>query len=354
MHRHSCAASLVIATLGCLLATGCGWSSVGGGKVAKGAASDGKVAVVGGVTYAAFSDGANGGKLTVMREAGGAWVVVGTRGFSPTSVGTSGFALAGDGTTLYVAFTTANGVGVMKFAGNAWASVGPAETAVSGSVSTLFLAVASGKLYLGVGAASAHVFAFSGTDWSDQATGLPSAVSSFLFATAPDGTLYAAYNDYGRSLLALAKYANGSWSELGTSEVTITEEWAPSLWATNDAVFIIFQNYQHGAVVLKWDGKSLDSVGPLGSISAGDSIEYVSGAVSAGVPYVAFDDESRDSDPEPKAATVKQWTGSAWTLYAGYPNPCDIENTYLYAETPGARLFLTYSDCDGDMTVQVH
>ena len=69
---------------------------------------------------------------------------------------------------------------------------------------------------------------------------------------------------------------------------------------------------------------------------------------------MAFDDENRDSDPEPRAATVKYFDGTAWQLYAGYANPCDIENTFLYAESPGSRLFLTYSDCDGDMTVQVH
>jgi len=34
-------------------------------------------------------------------------------------------------------------------------------------------------------------------------------------------------------------------------------------------------------------------------------------------------------DPEPKAATVKYFDGTSWQLYAGYPDTCDIENTYL-------------------------
>jgi hypothetical protein len=100
-------------------------------------------------------------------------------------------------------------------------------------------------------------------------------------------------------------------------------------------------------------GSTLTSVGDLGSIAGTDPIEYVSGTVYNGVPYVAFDDEAKDSDPIPAAATVKYWTGSAWALYGDYPNPCDIENTMIYADPSSGHLYLTYSDCDGDMTVQV-
>ena len=87
---------------------------------------------------------------------------------------------------------------------------------------------------------------------------------------------------------------------------------------------------------------------------SGDSIESVSGTVYNGTPYVAFDDESRDGDPTPEAATVKDWNGSQWVLYAGYPNPCDIEETVLTADPSNGHLYLTYSDCSGDMFVQVH
>jgi hypothetical protein len=98
----------------------------------------------------------------------------------------------------------------------------------------------------------------------------------------------------------------------------------------------------------------LVSVGTLGSISNGDDVEYVSGVVYNGVPYVAFDDESRDYDPEPKAATVKYFDGTAWQLYAGYPDTCDIENTYLAVDQTSGSLYFTYTDCNYYMTVQVH
>ena len=41
-------------------------------------------------------------------------------------------------------------------------------------------------------------------------------------------------------------------------------------------------------------------------------------------------------------------------LYAGHPNPCDIEDTYISADQSTEQIYLTDSDCDGYMTVQVH
>lgn len=329
------------------LFAGCGWSTVGAVKVAEGAAHEGKIVAIGGDTYAAFSDGANDGKLTVMKASGGSWAPVGQRGFSPSSVSDSEFALASDGSTLYVAFSSANGFTVMKLAGGSWSIVG-AEVNATGS-GTLRLAFAGSKLWATNGAS--HTWSFD-SSWTEQSNGLPSTVYSLVFAGAADGTLWAAFNDLARNKLAVCKFVSGTWTEVATSDVTIGEDFDPSIAVNGSDVFVMFGHSEYGAVVLKLKGTTLESVGALGSIANGDSIEYVSGALSNGVPYVAFDDEARDSDPEPKAATVKFWNGSAWELYAGYPNACDIENTYL--TTSGGKLFLTYSDCDGDMTVQVH
>jgi hypothetical protein len=88
-------------------------------------------------------------------------------------------------------------------------------------------------------------------------------------------------------------------------------------------------------------------------------VEYVSGVVYNGTPYVAFDDESRDSDPEPKAATVKYYdaTSGTWKLYAGYPSPDDIEDTYLAVDQTTGNLYFTYSTYNSNyqdvMIVQV-
>jgi hypothetical protein len=123
---------------------------------------------------------------------------------------------------------------------------------------------------------------------------------------------------------------------------------------SNGILYIIFYSSTYGPVVLQLSGGVLVSVGTLGSISNGDDVEYVSGVVYNGVPYVAFDDESRDYDPEPKAATVKYFDGTAWQLYAGYPDTCDIENTYLAVDQTSGSLYFTYTDCNYYMTVQVH
>ncbi|HJX51734.1 MAG TPA: hypothetical protein VJ801_03120 [Polyangia bacterium] len=57
--------------------------------------------------------------------------------------------------------------------------------------------------------------------------------------------------------------------------------------------------------------------------------------------------------PNPRAATVKYFDGTAWQLYAGYHDNCDIENTYLSVDQTNGHPYLTYSDCNGAMTVKV-
>jgi len=134
----------------------------------------------------------------------------------------------------------------------------------------------------------------------------------------------------------------------------IDEDWGQILTVSNGVLYLIYSNSSYGVVVLKLTGSTLTSVGTLGSVTNGDYVEYVSGTVYNGVPYVAFDDEARDSDPQPQAATVKYFDGISWQLYAGYPNPCDIENTYISADQSTGQIYLTYSDCNNQMTVQVH
>jgi hypothetical protein len=157
-------------------------------------------------------------------------------------------------------------------------------------------------------------------------------------------------------VLTIMTFTGTAWTLLAYSNtMTISSNYGAdaTLTVSNGMLYFIFYSYTYGPVVLVLNGGVLQSVGALGSISNGDDVEYVSGVVYNGVPYVAFDDEARDSDPEPRAATVKYFDGTSWQLYGDYPNTCDIENTCLAADQASGHLYLTYSDCQGGMTVQV-
>jgi hypothetical protein len=333
------------------------WQTVGGAKVAPGSAYSGRVAASGGTSYAAYVDSMTS-KLTVASSSGGTWAPLGSAGFTPDTVTYNGFAIAVDNGTPYVAYESNSnyGVTVMKFNGTAWTLVGAGGFA-TGSYDGVQLVVANGvpSVAFTDGNSVPHIMSFAGTSWTDLgATTLPTSASYVVLGVGSDGTLYVAFNDTSKSLLVLMKYSGTTWTQAATSTVMISESWAPNLTVSNGTVFLTYKSSADGAVVMKLVGSALVSVGTLGSISNGDYIEYVTGAVYNGVPYVAFDDEARDSDPNPMAATVKTFDGSSWTLFAGYPDPSDIEDTFLYMDPSNGKLYLTYSDGNGDMTVQVH
>jgi hypothetical protein len=346
-----------------------GWQTVGGDKVAAGSADKGRIVAASGTPYAAYVDTMTS-KLTVVKSTGTGWTPVGASGVTADSISYNGYTIAVDGTTPYVAYVTSgtSAITVVKFDGSTWVPVGKAGIGTAGYYGAPTLFIANGKPYVIFTDSSSapHIMAYGGTTWTDLAvtatpggdagTGLPSYVNYLVSGIGSDGTLWIAFNDTSRSLLVLMKYDGTKWIEVATTTVMIDEDWAPNLTVSNGTVFLTYLNSTSGAVVMKLVGTQLQSVGTLGSISNGDDIEYVTGAVYNGVPYVAFDDEAHDYDPaypNPMAATVKTFDGSQWVLYAGYPNPCDIEYTYLYADQSNGKVYLTYSDCQSDMTVQV-
>jgi hypothetical protein len=330
-----------------------GWSTVGGGEIAANAAAFGKLAVANGVPYAVFEDELNNGQLTVMKFTGAVWVTVGKAGFTPGDPNV--YEIYVDGITPYVAFISYvdNALNVMKFDGTAWVNVGAPGFATA-YLDHITLTVSGGIPYVAFADDSSQVrlMSFVGSTWSNVGGPAVAAAGSNVMLAFLSGSPYMAY--YDSSTTYLVMFNGTAWVPVATSDISIDENWSPNLAVSNGTLYLTFYNYTNGPVVLKLNGSTLESVGPLGSIANGDSVEYVSGTVYNGVPYVAFDDEARDSDPNPKAATVKFFNGTSWQLYAGYPDPCDIEETFLASDQSNGRLYLTYNDCNGAMTVQVH
>ena len=342
-----------------LAAAGCGshgWSSEG--TVAKNVALSGKILAANGTQYAAYVD-ITTMKLTVAKYSG-SWTTLGDTGLVVADL--YDFAMAIDGSTLYVAGISSTGtqLTVLQYTGSAWAAVGGTGPVISPT--PLYLAIKSGVAYVAYQVSGiVHVQSATGSAWTDLGTpagttALPTAYGLGLV----NGTPYAFWGDStGGTLASLG--TGGTWTTVATTTVGLGYDdsrcagYSPTISVSNGNVYVSYYSTSNGAVFLEQNGSSLNSVGTLGSISGTDYIECVSGTVYNGTPYVAFDDESRDSDPQPKAATVKVYQNSAWSLYAGYASPNDIEATMLTVDPSNGHLYLTYQDATlGGMTVQVN
>ena len=335
-----------------------GWNGLGGagtGEIAPTRASRGKIAVSAGTPFAAFSDSMASGKLSVMKYSGSNWVNVGAPGFTASSV--YDFVLYVDQGTPYVAFTgSSDYLNVMKFNGTSWVTVGKADF-VYNYGSSFDLMVSAGVPYIAVTSTSSQmqVWGLIGGVWSDLGCTLGS--GSYPGLTMFNGQVTLVYSS-SSGVLTLVSFTGSACVPLATSTYTVGSAYGStmSISVSLGILYVFFYSDTYGPVVLQLSGGVLVSVGTLGTISNKDYVEYVTGVVYNGVPYVAFDDEARDSDPEPRAATVKYYDTASrtWQLYAGYPDSCDIEDTYLAVDQTTGSLYFTYNDCNGAMTVQVH
>lgn len=361
MNRFFVCAAILSLSIGCSPsnpvggdAGDAGWTGIGGdgGEVSSGA-SFGRIAAGGGKVFVAFSDTNAGGQLTVMQAQGSSWAPVGNPGFTTASVDDTYLAITVDASGApWVAYLMNGAVTVAKFTGSAWVTQGTDGFAQPSSAFSLVIAGGAPWLAFADGTGM-RVVTLNGGAWTDVT--IANALTLGFPVLGTDGTtVYVAYDDLSANSLALAKLSGTTWTTLATSTLAMYDDWSPSVSVSNGNVFVGFEDLTNGPVVLQLQGSNLTSVGALGDISGGDSIESPSFTVYDGVPYVAFDDETRDGDPEPKAATVKYWDGAHWTLYAGYPNPCDIEDTVITSDPSTGKLYLTYQDCNGFMAVDVH
>lgn len=347
-----------------------GWQPLGAlgtsGAVAPNVAWSGKIAATGGVPYAAYVDSSTG-KLRVVKWDGKNWAAVGDTNFTAMDYY---YSLYVDGSTPYVAAidstTSTYAITVLEYTGGNWIKAGGTGPTITSAYTASHLLVSNGTVYL--------AYVDDGTLNAEKTTG-----ASWVNMSPPGGdpydcglaivgtTLYLVYGD--DTGLNLASYDGATWTSVATSTVGISEDdsrcagYSPTVSVSDGAIYVSYFNSTYGAVFLKLNGSTLESVGTLGSISGtvndmgtitADDIECVSGTVYKSTPYVAFDDESRDGDPEPRAATVKYFDGTAWQLYGSYPSPNDIESTMLVVDPSNGNLYLTYEDDTlGGMTVQV-
>lgn len=366
--------SFVLAAVAAALLSACGGKkgSAAGEAVAPGSAVYGRIAVLGGAAYAAFSDQSNGGKLTVKRRGRDGWSGVGSAGFSAHVVDAASASIAidpADGTP-WIAFLDGGALTVAKLAGGDWALVGsPGFAQPAGRT---VLVVSGGTPYLAFAGAgldvALHVMTWSGAAWAEL--GPPLGAGAHPAFDVIDGKPTIAFDDGALNRIAVKRYDGGTWREVAhsASGVTIDEDWGQVLLSVNGVLHLAFGSAAWGAVVLAIDpgapggpaldpaapgGPGLVSVGAPGSISGGHAVQAVSGAVAGGVLYVAFDDPGTDPADPQSLATVKSLDGSGWRPMSSV-DACGLAMTTLAADPSDDHLYLGYSSCSGSMTVGVH
>jgi hypothetical protein len=338
---------------------GGGWNNEG--LVAKDVAEEGKIFAAGGIQYAAYQD-VTTQKLVVAKYSGGKWTSLPDTGLVIPDAFNFGFYV--DGSTPYVAAmnTTNQLLTVLQFSNNAWATYGGGNGPAPSTFTPITLVVNSATAFVGYNnGTNLQVNSVSSTAWTSLGTPMGASTSLTLYNLGTlNGNVYALWGD--STGVTLSQLNGTTWTNVATTTTGFGFEdsrcagFTPAVISANGTLYVAYNSVSNGAVMFKLSASNtLDSVGTLGTISGTDTIECVSAAVYQTTPYVAFDDESRDSDPQPKAATVKVFSGGNWSLYQGYPSPNDIEATELVVDASDGHLYLTYQDVvNGGMTVQVH
>jgi len=177
------------------------WETVGNAGFSDGVANFTSLYIYNGIPYVAYKDDGNGGKATVMEFNGTTWETVGNAGFSPGYVAQS--TLSFYNSTPYVAFadgsSDSNPPIVMSFNSTNWETVGSAIGYPVGSKKEISFSFDNGMLYELYDLNSdqkATVARLNGTNWETVGnSGFSSGEAWFLSLYVYNGTPYVAYSD---------------------------------------------------------------------------------------------------------------------------------------------------------------
>ncbi|WP_028601705.1 IPTL-CTERM sorting domain-containing protein [Ottowia thiooxydans] len=255
---------------------GTAWEAVGGAGFSAGAAEDYIALAFGpdGKPYVAYSDGANGGRASVMRlnSLGTAWELVGSAGFSAGLVYFPSLAFGPDGKP-YVAYRDiVNGdkASVMRLnsAGSAWEVVGAVGFSADWAqyISLAFGPGPDGKPYVAYqepnNSYKASVMRLNslGTAWEAVgAAGFSAGAASFIsLAFGPDSKPYVAYLDAANSLKASVMRLNSAgtgWEVVGVAGFTEGIAQFTSLaFGPDGKPYVAYQDFENGriAAVMRW------------------------------------------------------------------------------------------------------
>jgi hypothetical protein len=322
---------------------GSNWVSVGNTGFSVGPAFDTSIAIDStGTPYVAYVDAKKALEVTVMRydKTAGEWVLVGSRGFSPTKATDVSIAIDQTTNTPYVVFDDRGddyAATVMEYTG-------------SGSTGWQII---GGYGFSGTQVFSPSIVINNGTPYvayalSDGGLCIPQ------YPTNPSGGGGAksarCVARGGNPVVVVMKYdsVNDVWNPVGSSSFSTNYQITyVSLAFYKNTPYVAFMdaadNDQATVIKLDADGTDWDLVGKEG-FSVGGA-EYISIAInSTGTPYVAYLDDSTANSQ----CTVMKFDGSNWDLVGtqGF-SAGQARYTSLAVDNSTGDLYLAYQD-DGD------
>ncbi|MCF0072796.1 T9SS type A sorting domain-containing protein [Dyadobacter sp. CY261] len=301
------------------------WQSIGSEGFSTGTIFRNSIAFASDNTlYVAYSDAANGQRITVKKFVSGAWTTVGNTAFAGGQGGQICSMVLTKANIPYVGVVSGTDLqaSVWKLNGSVWEKVGTdisdnmaggIEIAIN-SADEVY-AMYKDEFRLG----KATVKKYNGVVWETVgAAGFSEdGIQSFDFAIDGNGILYAAYEDLAHSLKGTVQKFNGTaWEVVGTAG--FTTDWAKciSLAIKSDNVpYFAFRDSGtfNRANCMWFNGTAWELVGPATGISP-SAIDNPGGYIALTFdrndkPYLAYHINS-----SPFSITVKSFSGTTWDL----------------------------------------
>jgi hypothetical protein len=356
-----------------------------------------------GQAYVAYNDAAQG--LTLMKFNGSAWIQLGA-GFPADFMTTFGFCLDKNGTP-YVAFSDVGKkdlVTVFEYTGNTWSNVGPATFTKLKSAANAIAVDPNGNPWIiysdGSYSSKPYALKYDGVAWQTEGpTGLDVAAeyaSPSLAIDANNVPYLAVSNSLNKSKGSVIKYQGSSWVNVGLPGFTPGGVSMNLKLDKNNIPYVAFadsasgyqvsvMNYTGNAwnyvgqahflphvnnspplaldaagkpyilalngagntlTVMSFDGTAWNNVGNPGFVTP-YQYGYQSLALdSAGVPYVAFQD-----NVSPFPISVMKFNGVSWVYLGG--NVSDSVGRYpTITFSPTGAPYVSFMDTGGRATVK--
>ncbi|MDP4152252.1 MAG: S-layer homology domain-containing protein [Bacillota bacterium] len=327
-----------------------------------------------GNTYAAVSDTSKNDKTTVYKFDGKTWNTLGTPGFTdgaPTSI----MITCDKNDVPYIAFSdydespvNSGKVSVMKYSDGSWSYVGSRQfssTAAEGvflkfdsnnnpyvmyqnleynsSISDFQYKLSVAEYTNGAWNVLGGTYAAGEAGWADSI--------SFNFSLALDSSdvPYIAYPDQtSGSKLTVKKFADGSWSVVGTAGFSASEAGFAQIFANGSDLYVGYNNINATAstpVVQKWDGSAWSVLGDTSSYTGSD---YMIMAMNGSDIYIAYCDTANGNKIK-----VITYNGTSWSTLG--PDFATSEKGYAMSMAVGSdgKPHILYCDGTEDFNISV-